>query len=115
MPEMTRSRKITEMMKILSYIYAQSRSVEVTPLLAQMWVEQVSGFSLRQCWSAAKELFRTKSFGEPKFSDFWEILKKQNSQANYNPWGQETPRLIRAVDVVNKLRVGSQKLLGDGK
>lgn len=108
--EMTEGRKVGEMLRILNYIYSQSKTVEVTPGLAKIWIDQLHGFSLAQCQQAAKALLREKTYGEPRFSDFWECLKKVAYRpARYNPWCEEKGRIERAADVLQRLEIGCEE------
>lgn len=111
--EMTRDRKIGEITRVLTYIYAQWR-VEVTPILAKAWIDQLHGFSLRQTWAAAKLLMTKKTFGEPKFSDFYECLKEVASvPRTYNPWAVQESKLVKyepTKEMSNKLELSDEKL-----
>jgi hypothetical protein len=72
---LTEQEKLREVAKLVTYIYSQY-DLKLTPLLIKQWRDWLSGCDIKLCWKAARELALRKSFGAPKFSDFFAVLKE---------------------------------------
>jgi hypothetical protein len=84
---MTREEQArAEIRKLLLFVYFEW-SKAITAELETFWLENLRGVKPALCWKAARLLVREKSFGEPKFQDFWACLKRVAPRCRpaYNP------------------------------
>ena len=81
-------QKKIEAMRLLVFIY-QEWPKEISDDSIAWWVENLRGVSFPDAWRAAKLLVREKSYGEPKFQDFWRCLvactQRCSGLGAYNP------------------------------
>jgi hypothetical protein len=111
-----------ETMKLLAFIY-QEWNKEITEDLISFWRENLRGCNKQLVWKAAREMVRVKTFGEPKFQDFYQTMKEHapRIRPQYTPWGnpESTREIIIGLpdstprDEVGRLMIGlnGRKLL----
>ena len=63
------------------------------------WLNMLKGVDKKEAIAAAKYMNTRKTFGEPKFQDFWQALTDlRNSMPRpYNPWQTQQPEPLGKV------------------
>ncbi len=110
---MNEKEKQAELIKLLTYIFVESGK-EITPELLAFWRRNIKGLNRKLCWKAADLLAKTKTYGEPRFGDFFTAYKKIEKayapKKPYNPW--IVPELEDGLtEVKNIIRIPDRKLL----
>ena len=102
MSEMKLQKKRDEITKILTMIYFEWGK-PVTEELVSYWVQNVHGMHKEFVWAVARELIKNKTFGEPKFQDFWQLALKMSSRVTipvpYNPKVNPGPAVYYLADI----------------
>lgn len=119
MKEMKPQKKRDEVTKILAFIYFEWGK-PVTDEMVAYWLMNLKGMSKNFAWKVAHELVRRKTYGEPKFQDFWQLAqelsdKKQIMQP-YNPWSlpDDGPPVFELSDMPGRpVLIGEKVLQGE--
>lgn len=98
---MNEQQKRDEAFKILSVIYFEWGK-EITEEIISYWATGMRGMSKAFAWKVASELIRRKTFGEPKFQDFWhlalELSRREKIRRLHNPRCIQK-QLVRLLDI----------------
>lgn len=102
MSEMSEQKKRDEITKILALIYYEwGKSIDQE--LITYWCGNLRGMSKDFVWKVARELIRRKTYGEPKFQDFWNLAKELSGRKligpHYNPWALPESRQYLLTDL----------------
>jgi hypothetical protein len=110
---MNDTEKRLEITKILTYIYHEWGKA-VTKQDIDFWLSQLQGVSRQVAWSAAHELVKRKTFGIPKFQDYWAtMLEVAPRKTTYNGRLESTEHILLGGRILPALRKSEQLLLGE--
>lgn len=91
---MNQHEKRVEITKLLTFIYHEWGKA-VTREDIEFWMVQLQGVSRGLAWKAAKELVRRKTYGSPKFQDFWSVLTEiAPRRLRYNGRMESTEEIV---------------------
>lgn len=90
-------------MKLLSFLYFEWAK-PITDDMVLYWLTNLRGFSLAFAWRVARQLVRTKTFGEPRFQDFYQLAVAMSRRCPirpaYNPHvAQSGPPVYALADI----------------
>lgn len=111
---MTQQQKKLEIAKLLTYIWHEWGK-QVTEKDIEFWLSQLHGISRALCWKAAHELVKRKTFGIPKYQDFFQVLCEvaPRQRGTYNGRVETTESILLGGRILPALQKGEQLLLGD--
>lgn len=92
------AEKVREVKKLLAYVYAEWGKA-IDDALVAFWLRQLKGVDRKLAWKAAEELAKRKTYGEPKFQDFWAVLNEiaptKKIQSAYHPYTGVTEYTVK--------------------
>ena len=104
------TEKRDKVRKLLGAIYYEW-SKPITPNLIAYWRKQLSGMNIEFAFAVAKELTRRKTYGEPKFQDFWnlarEMSRREKIEEPYSPWTLPGPARFKLLDMPGEITIDS--------
>lgn len=102
---MNEQQKRREVEKLLAFVYAEWGKA-ITDELVSLWLLQLKGVDRKLAWKAAEELGKRKTYGEPKFQDFWAVLNEiaptKKVQSHYHPYTGITEYTVK-IGMPNRL------------
>ncbi len=119
MSEMKPQKKRDEATKILAFIYFEWGK-PVTDDVIAYWLGNLRGMSKDFAWKVARALVRRKTYGEPKFQDFWTLAQEMSGRRQilqpYNPRNlpDTGPPVFELTDMPGKpLEIGEKVTQGE--